>query len=777
MADERVRDVQNWLNNTYGSNANWVQVDADGQTGFYTVKALVRALQIELGIEVDGTFGNGTKNGFNTRFPNGLSKNTDATEQSTKNIIAIVNGGFWCRGIEGEVNDRYVFGNYTEAGVILMKSQLGILQPTGEIKAREMKAILTTDAYTLTSNGNANVREIQQQINRRYINVFGSYIATNGIYERNMNTAIIKAIQYEIGVEVDGGWGEGTKSSLPVLGPGSSRTNLVYILQYLLYLNGFDPNGFDGGFGNGVTTALKAFQTLMKLDVDGYCGRQAWSALVVSCGDTARSATACDTRFEITPERAQVLKDNGYEIVGRYLTGGDFKELREGELEVILNAGLKAFVIYQDNNRLISDFSYEQGVRAAIEASTAARNKKVPQNTIIYFAVDLDVYEDQIADYIIPFFEGIKNFINFRYKVGIYGPRLVCERVANANLAESSFVSDMSSGYSCNIGQKIPSNWNYDQFKEISNFNNDFDIDKVTYRGLIEPISYLETGIEDANADVINFIKEVYEAAKVYYMGTHNDEVNIANINAIALQYLAHTSDYTTSSWNTLAGYDEIAVQYMENQLGTDRRESLTIYNKDYNKSITLPHLAISTYMIFARTIGILTIDYVVSDLSGWAGDLLSYASDLADMQLGQIPSNLDEQVANIIGSENSAVFSTEDFIQDLDAWNLYEALEIVPIYSVFNNYYNTTRTKRAEKFIENRMEYSTIEDGIDPDSSDLQKVYGLAKLYLCNDMSKITYWAGLGFDMLLHYEMPISEVQDKIALGFAKKVVQMLEV
>ena len=49
----------------------------------------------------------------------------------------------------------------------------------------------------------------------------------------------------------------------------------------------------------------------------------------------------------------------------------------------------------------------------------------------------------------------------------------------------------MSSEYSCNVGQKIPDNWNYDQFKEISSYGNELDIDKVTYRGIIGLLSML----------------------------------------------------------------------------------------------------------------------------------------------------------------------------------------------------------------------------------------------------------------------------------------------
>ena len=781
MADERVRDVQNWLNNTYGSNANWVQVDADGQTGFYTVKALVRALQIELGLEVDGTFGNGTKNGFNTRFPNGLSKSTDATEQSTKNIIAIVNGGFWCRGIEGEVNDRYVFGDYTEAGVILMKSQLGILQPTGEIKAREMKAILTTDAYTLTSNGDANVREIQQQINRKYINVFDSYIATNGIYERNMNTAIIKAIQHEIGVEVDGGWGEGTKSALPVLGPGSSRTNLVYILQYLLYLNGFNPNGFDGGFGNGVTTALKAFQTLMELDVDGYCGRQAWSALVVSCGDTARSANACDTCFEITAERAQALRNSGYEVVGRYLTGYISetrpKALQNGELATILGAGLKVFVIHQDNNRQISDFTFAKGRKAAIEALEAAVNNRIPDNTVIYFAVDLDVYEDQINDYIVPFFRGINRYIGDKYRVGIYGPRLVCTKIAENNLAVSSFVADMSSGYSCNVGQKMPSNWNYDQFKEISNFNNDMDIDKVTYNGSIEPIANLgeETTLTAKNQKMINFLAEAYNLAATY----NGSSASVKENNSLVIQYIAYR-DYDTTAWSTLLEYDMEGINYIKNNISKDERDS-TMFIGGYNKMVTLPHMCASLYSVLNDRTGVGTIDAIVADLTGWAGDLVQFAGEFENAFRNSIyPSYSEDLITQILCDNSSAAsdlgFDLEDLIQDVDAWMLYKSLRNYRIDIVFNSYYNDIVQGRGNGFVNCRNEYGYMPSDVTEEDSNYNKVYKLAKSYLTQDLSNLEGLAANAFEAVITKQTAtIPGLLENVARAFATKITSMI--
>ncbi|MBR6094549.1 MAG: hypothetical protein IKP92_05975 [Lachnospiraceae bacterium] len=35
-------------------------------------------------------------------------------------------------------------------------------------------------------------------------------------------------------------------------------------------------------------------------------------------------------------------------------------------------------------------------------------------------------------------------------------------------MVTNGFIADMSSGFTCNIGQKMPENWSYDQFCEVS---------------------------------------------------------------------------------------------------------------------------------------------------------------------------------------------------------------------------------------------------------------------------------------------------------------------
>ena len=772
MADQKVLDVQNWMNNTYFENQNWKVIDEDGETGIETVTGLIRALQIELGLDVDGSLGPGTKSAFNSLYPNGLSKDIVADTQQLKNINVIVNGGLFCRGIAGDWNYLELFSDTTEEGIITMKTQLGLENPDGIVRAIDMKAILTTDAYTTIDNAyNIKVREIQQALNRKYLSMMGDYLATNGLYDRNTNKVIKMAVQYEIGVDTDGSWGDGTKNALPALTMGSSNTDLIYLLQYLLFLNGFDPNGFDGSFGNGARNAVMQFQELMHLEVDGSVGPQTWFALAVSCGDTSRTANACDTRFEITAERAQVLKQNGYEVVGRYINGGDFKELREGELETIFNAGLKAFFIYQENNRLIDDFSYEKGILAGNRATECAKKHKILKNSIIYFAVDLDVYEDQINEYIIPYFKGIKASLGPNYKIGIYGPRLVCSRVAQEGLSESSFVADMSSGYSCNIGQKMPENWCYDQYVEISNFNGEFDIDKVTYNGKVEASSTIEKSDVEIieNQSVFNLLSSLYQIADEFCIDKEVENTVLTK-NILALQFFRDVS-YDTTAWNILIGkveedFIEMALQRL-NMQGEERKNIKIKVNN--SQPIDLIHLSVVIEAML-RTFKDAS-DYVVvramHDLFGWAGDLIQVTSKLAS-SLNNPPSvnELMKYIGSVDENYNYG-FTIEDFLQDIDAVNLYNNLKNNRIDEVFKNYYDNEQSQRYSKFFYNLWEREGT-----PEMNSFTFFYEMAKVYLQKENTNIVGLLSGAFHVVLKYQDYDEDIwAEPMSLAFAKKM------
>lgn len=770
MADEKVRQVQQWLNSNYA-----LGIDEDGYTGNITVTALIKALQTELGLSSDGSFGPGTISKFNETFPNGLNVETNPTSQNTKNIIYILRGGMYCRGINGgdiSSDDAYKFDTALSNDIIFMKGLLGIDNPTDLTTAIEMKAVLTTDAYTLISSGDEKVREIQQSLNKKYLSIIGSYLATNGLYERYTNIAIKKAIQSEIGVAADGSWGDGTKAALPALSKGSTKTNLVYLAQYLLYLNGFDPNGFDGSFGNGATIATKNFQTLMHLTVDGSIGPQTWFALAISCGDTSRSANACDTRFEITASRAQVLKDNGYQVVGRYINGTEFKVLREGELQVIFNAGLKAFFIYQESNRDINDFTYSKGMAAGLVASKCAKNHKIPIDSVIYFAVDLDVYENQIANYIIPYFRGISNTIDKNFKVGIYGPRLVCQKVSDENLSVSSFVADMSSGFSCNIGQKIPNNWCYDQFKEISDFNGDFDIDKVTYNGKITAADSVHQGNYDntisVNDEVYTLLDNVYNIA-TQYCNQGNSENTIENKNLLVLDFL-RAIQYSSTAWNNITreldtNWLTFALSALNMQSGTDIYNYYIYTNENTKRGLVHLSVTIEALMIWSNKVGTSSIiSASVGDLAGWAGDLLQMIGRLSDEY--NSPSNIND-ISDYIGqvSGKSMGFNLEDFLQDIDAINIFNSLYSTKISDVFRNYYNSY-SNVYNNFLTNRLSINSISG-----STTYDKLYNLAYQYIIKTDDNIQNILSTMFDSLFDLDFDPSVWANPVATAFAEKM------
>ena len=778
MADEKVRKVQQWLNTNYA-----LGVDEDGYTGNKTVTALIKALQTELGLSADGSFGPGTVTTFNTTFPNGLQVETNPTSQNIKNIIYILRGGMYCRGINGgdlDSDDSYKFDTALSNDIIFMKGLLGIDNPTNTTNAIEMKAVLTTDAYTLISSGDSNVRTIQQNLNKKYLSIIGSYLATNGLYERYTNIAIKKAIQYEIGVTPDGSWGDGTKAKLPALSKGSTKKNLVYLAQYLLYLNGFDPNGFDGSFGNGATNATKSFQSLMHMTVDGSIGPQTWFALAVSCGDTSRSANACDTTAEITTSRAQALLNAGYEVVGRYINLNSWKGLQSGELQTILNSGLKAFFIYQESNNSLDCFSYEHGVSQGTAASKAANYHKLPKNTVIYFAVDLDVYAEQIESYILPFFRGIHHALSPNYRVGIYGPRLVCQKIAEAGLSVSSFVADMSSGFSCNIGQKMPTDWCYDQFKEISNFNSDFAIDKVTYSAQIPACNSIQTGdveISD-NSDTYDILTNLYNLAGTYLQEKGMSDT-VYNKNILVLQFF-RAKDYHDAKWTALIGdYDHSWVDYVFAHTDLTDNGRYNIHLKISNqKEIGLIHLSvvIEGLMKSNTSAGMSSNSTLkaTSDLIGWAGDLISMTASLAEAYASVgMPSKA--VIMSHIGDTNSDVykFPLEDLIQDIDAVNLFKQLYNTRIDTIFKNYYNNGQYNRYNDFFTAFVQ----REGTSA-ASMYYFWYDLAYVYINKQPGTIAGLLGGAFALIIEGSLYSTTTwADPVADAFASKMCHLLGV
>ena len=96
--DEMVKRTQVYLNAMYGGNSGYEVIPENGITGWTTIYALTRALQIELGITATAdSFGPTTISKFNSKFPNGI-KQQNSSDTTENNIYAIIQGALWCKG-------------------------------------------------------------------------------------------------------------------------------------------------------------------------------------------------------------------------------------------------------------------------------------------------------------------------------------------------------------------------------------------------------------------------------------------------------------------------------------------------------------------------------------------------------------------------------------------------------------------------------------------------------------------------------------------------------
>lgn len=495
-----VLEVQKWLNETYSGRNGYTRITEDGRTGNTTVGALIIGLQIELGVANPvPSFGPTTER----LFP-GLDRQSD--DEEPHNIYKILQGGFWCKGY----NPGGLTGNFfatTERAVREFQEDVGI-DLDGWVDAKLMKAILNTDGFRLRSPNPPYIRTMQQLLNREYSNYF-DYIPTNGVYERNSNRALIYALQHEIGIGhiANGNYGPSTITNTPTLMPGNTRQRQNRILQFALAANGYyQTNLYDGIYGDAVESGVSLFQEFMTLPVTGIANMPTIKQLLTSNGFVERAASAADASTILDRHKAHTLVINGYEVIGRYLTGTvggtRSKAMTPEELVIIEEYGLKVFPIYQDGGWYPEYFAVNgRGRQDAIKAINAADRLGFPNGTTIYFAVDYDAYDYQVTNNILPYLAEVRTVINNftdenknpRYELGVYGSRNTCIRAMSDSSvnAKHSFVGNMSTGFSGNLGFPMPPNWSFNQFHEmtIGTGSGAIGIDKNDYSGKDEAVS------------------------------------------------------------------------------------------------------------------------------------------------------------------------------------------------------------------------------------------------------------------------------------------------
>lgn len=179
---------------------------------------------------------------------------------------------------------------------------------------------------------------------------------------------------------------------------------------------------------------------------------------------------------------------------------------------------MSIFPIYQDGGYYSEYFGKTlQGSYDAVTAIQRTKRLGFTNGTTIYFAVDFDCLEYETDGLIIPYFRQINTVFNQsgingkHYKVGIYAPRYVCTKVYEAGLAEYSFVADMSTGFSGNLGYAIPENWAFDQFFEYTYPSSpSFDLDKVGFSGRDSGCRLCENQPDFSDDELLQEAREKY---------------------------------------------------------------------------------------------------------------------------------------------------------------------------------------------------------------------------------------------------------------------------
>lgn len=475
--DELVQRAQRFVNATYsdGATLGVPKLEEDGKTSWVVMHALTRALQLEIGITaLSDAFGPTTLATLQSRFPK-----LDAGSMPGANLCRVIQSALYCKGYDGGDIDG-IYNTRVQAAVATLKGNMGVASafPGSGLEPKVMKGLFNMDPYVVVLDGSDLVRSIQQWLNGRYIARRDFFIMPcDGHHSRDVAKSMLFAIQYELGMAdgtANGVFGPGTQSGLRsrVLSVGASGV-WPRLFTAAMVLNARAVPF--GDFTSAVASEVRAFQDFVKLPVTGQGDFQTWASLLVSYGDQSRAGTACDGVTKITSERAQTLRNAGYKYIGRYLYAASSttlpeKQIQPGELATIKAEGLRCFPIYQTWSRSADYFNELQGTNDAFRAIEWARFHGFKAGTIIYFAVDYDAMDGEVSEYVIPHFRGVMQTIteSSAYGVGVYGPRNVCQRVHDAGYAATSFVSDMSSGFSGNLGYPLPTNWAFDQIVTIT---------------------------------------------------------------------------------------------------------------------------------------------------------------------------------------------------------------------------------------------------------------------------------------------------------------------
>ena len=705
MADAMVLMAQQWVNRTYGSVPMYQAIPETGKTGWSTMYALTRALQRELGITtLADSFGPGTQNALTALGPITPGYTGNA------NIVRILQCGLYCAGYNGGVvvektwtdlngvktgvlEPNGVYDASLAKGVTAINTDMGLGGGTA-VTTKIFKGVLTMNAYVRVGSGLDAVREVQQWLNGKYVSSRQNFfvIPCDGLFSRDVQKALVYAIQYEQGMNdatANGSYGPATQSGLklaaaqPRQGTVDTTKSFVRLFQAALRFNG-KTVGFNGTFDAGTTNATTSFQSFAKLNASGYADFATWSSLLVSTGDPTRPGSGCDTITMIDDAKASALKAAGYTTVGRYLANypgsKTNKKIQPGEIATMFRNGLAFWPIYQMANDSISEITFASGSQDGSGAHTAAVGYGLPTGSILYFAIDFDATQEQTLSNVIPYFQGVQQALRSaggKYRVGVYGSRNVCSLVSIYGGAVSSMVSGMSTGFSGNLGFPLPNNWALDQIQTLTvgSGTGAIEIDKDVMRG-----APFDTGIRTLEAPTGNeacfaWLRNL-RATAAEYIKTGN--AGITDPDILMVNYIRGTEPgYDGTSFAGLIG-EGIDTGFKSHAQSVGFDACPPLIDPDSGITVDVEHMMCPLEGVLVGQTSPIpdkSLSYR-ADILGWAGDLLSVWHSYYD---GHADEQVYDYFTRTIGSvyDPCPKFGPGDLIGDVDGVTIALALHI----------------------------------------------------------------------------------------------------
>lgn len=747
--DSQILAAQEWLNSTYAGRSGWVDVPEDGMTGWSTIYGLRRGLQAELGISpLSSGFGAQTTAQFVSQIGQ-----IDASSDTPANILRILSGALFCKGYPGIYIGEAVSFDAMALDVFDVRNDLGLPRADPHVDVKLMASLLSMDAYTVPffGDGTEEIREIQRWMNGTYIHRRDfAIVPCDGIFSRQVQTALLYAMQYEIGMAdgtANGNFGPATRDGIKasaIVRPGDTDFTKAFVRLYqaALRFNRYEVP-FDGQFFEEVEAKTKAFQAFMELNPDGTGNYPTWCALLVSSGDTSIKTKGLDTNKQLNSDLAFGIRAAGYTHVGRY-TVGSGKHITSGEMAALRDVGLRLFPLHQRYNNEPGVMTRAAGLVQGIEAVERGRCLGLPAGGTVFFSVDFDAQGETIHGPVLDFFRGVNDamdsVIGKRFEVGVYGTRNVCQIVTDEGLAGDAFVAGMSTGWSGNMGFPMPANWDYNQIVEVSetfagvtigidhvvvsSSAAAVDLSAVTPPPTEKDGSSSATGFDTVFEWVVRAEVSVERSLKAASTVGNPLEGFVISSADYILDVL-RKPDYGDGTYSGLWGYYLVDVDSTPEQISARKAAeeglaALAPTKPETNRDVA--HWAATVLGYRTWEVPTAHDNYGLGDLGGWMLDLLSAYGVYSNLGSEQ---DLMTWMTSNVGANDASGFGYDDVVADADAWLIARALRsgAMSLSNAMRDLYQLTSAERIRKFYAERFgssedsvaaQFKKLADGID---------------------------------------------------------------